>query len=597
MRKDDEKDLELGALCTSIQRDRLVLARQRQIRVEMVRDYAGPYWGSPWTENDFDTQPLNMMQLYVSVMSRGLIAKNPRVGITTYSRPAKPVAHAMQEWTNKHLPKIDFAETLKRIVHDGFFTSAIAKVGICSPGEAMKSGWKMKAGDPGIWNVDFDDFVYDTHARDFRDVSYIGHRWRCPRAALVKMFGKKAPEASEDRIFNLEGDERINMLGRGLYGDSKEWIDWVDLWEIYLPHRGVIVTLADDYMTGAAENGKTAKALKVQKWIGPDRGPYHVLSLITIPGNAMGKGPLQDLWDMHRAINNIFRKLIRQAQRQKEVLLVQGGADADGNRLVKTNDGEGVRVDNPGACQTAKFGGPNNENYVLAIDLIQRFSKQAGNLDALGGLDEQGKTATSAKLLSQNAATGMADMQATVVQYVREVVESMLWFHHHHPSKTMQVEHGPPEASIVREVTPAMRQQVPWEMLDIEIAPYSLAPKSPQEHIATLNQIVQTTLLPMMGLAQQQGVGFDMRKWLAKIGEGLDEPDLQELLVDVPPPQAPPSGGGEEPGAPGPQTTTHVRENVPQRTQAGDQMNLRNALMGVNPGGNPNSNGKAMGSV
>ncbi len=83
-----------------------------------------------------------------------------------------------------------------------------------------------------------------------------------------------------------------------------------------------------------------------------------------------------------------------------------------------------------------------------------------------------------------------------------------------------------------------------------------------------------------------------MAGYLKLQAELNDEPDLEDLIhFQEPPQEAPP--GPQQPGQAGPQTTTHVRENMPGRTQQGDQMNLRNSLLGVNAGGSPNgqSNG------
>ncbi len=98
-----------------------------------------------------------------------------------------------------------------------------------------------------------------------------------------KLYNRKAaanlPE-SYDSLYNEQGDERINTLGRGYYlQDVEEFEPYVDLWEVYLPRQRLVLTFSDDMLTGAV-GGEIDGALRVQRWIGPDCGPYHLLGMI-----------------------------------------------------------------------------------------------------------------------------------------------------------------------------------------------------------------------------------------------------------------------------------------------------------------------------
>src|SRR5207253_775171 len=136
----------------------------------------------------------------------------------------------------------------------------------------------------------------------------IGHRYRAPleviRNSKIYSKGRKDLSPSTDTAYNLEGDERISMIGRTYLGmDSEEFEDFVDLWEVYLPRHRMVLTLIDDQLTGASKtgmtNGSPADALRAQHWLGPETGPYHLLSYGMVPGNAMPKAPIMDLIDLH----------------------------------------------------------------------------------------------------------------------------------------------------------------------------------------------------------------------------------------------------------------------------------------------------------
>lgn len=598
-RKTKEKDLDLGRLCVAINRSRLALARQRQVRVDMVRDYAGPYWGAEWEALGSlrKSQPINVLALYVTVVGRSIISKNPKVLLSTFNKQHKPVVSAMQSWCNRELERSGFETTLKRAVLDAFWSLGVIKVALATPGDAAASSWKLKAGHPFAQRVDFDDFAFDIKCRDLREAYWIAHRFRVPLDAAQAFYGKKANlEADIEPLYNLEGDERINVMGKGTYGDTEDYDDFVTLWEVYDRRHKVIVTLNDAYLGGAESQQAgdyRAKALKVQRWLGPDEGPYHFLGFGTVPGNAMPVGPLQNIWDLHDATNRIFRKLIRQAERQKEITFYQSNPE-DAERVKNAADGDFCKVENPQMIQKVEFGAPNQQNWVLGNDLFRYASLLAGNLETAGGLAPQAKTAHQEAQLDRNSSGMLSDLAQTANNYTSKVLEAMCWYWHHHPSQMMTSEFalpGLPNISITRRVQPQQRFAIPFEDMDIKVDPYSMTHKTPDQRLATLNQIVTQILIPMAQIAQSQGVAFNMKAYLQKVAELTDEPFVNEIVQMSEPPQE--SGGigsGEgAPPAPGGERRT-IRENVPMRTQQGDRMNLQNALMGVDQGGA--SNGK-----
>jgi hypothetical protein len=177
----------------------------------------------------------------------------------------------------------------------------------------------------------------------------------------------------------------------------------------------------------------------------------------------------------------------------------------------------------------------------------------------------------------------------------------MCWYYHHDPIGVMRSYHQTEMKSSTAEIriAPQDRQQVRFEDMDIRVDPYSMQQQTPKQRLAALNQIVQQTVMPMMQLLQQQGVAFDVNAYLQKAAQYLDSPDLSEIVtIQEPPPQATGGeGGGGGPGMPQETTRNYNRTSSPGRTQRGDDMNKVSALMGVNPGGNPETNGAMNGAA
>lgn len=590
----DNIDKIVARLCKAISRSRYSLRQAREERREAAKQFVGIHWSEDGAR---EPVPMNMLALYVSIVGRNLIAKNPRVLLSTFDKQNKPIVHAMQTWVNQRIEQIRYANTIKRVVVDALFSVGILKVALATPADSAIVGWNLLAGTPFAERVDLDDFVYDVHARDFAEAAFIGHRIRLPLEAIKgsKFYDRKVRKGlapSTDQPYNVEGDERIGLMGRGFYSmDDEEMEDMVTLWEIYLPRHRKILTLPDDL------SGPSMEILSEQRWIGPDTGPYHFLGLGgTVPGNAMPKGPIQDLVDLHVFINQCYRKLMRQGLDQKELLLIAGGAMEDGDRIQKASDGDIIRSDHPERAQAVSYRGPNQQIMALFIDAIQRFSYLCGNLDMMGGLSPQSQTLGQDRMLQENASHTIKSMQDDTIDFVGRTLSAMCWYWAKDPYTVMKSTHtlqGQHDFSITRLITPQMRNQVPFEELGVRVEPYSLQSKTPKQRMAEFTQMVGQ-IVPMMPLYQAQGIGLDLNFFLEKAAEWMDMPDLSSLVTvqEPPPPQGAPGGdgGGDIPQMGG-QEKTNTRISMPGRTQAGNDKNMVSSMLGVNPGGSAETNG------
>lgn len=588
----------IGRLCDAVRKARLVLRKFRLERLAIVKEYLGNHWSE---EGARLPVPLNLIAMYCNIVSRSLIAKNPRVMLSTFERQQRATVRAEEMWVNQEIEKVNLAATLQRSVLDGLVGGpGIVKVALATPSDSSIAAWDLPVGNPFAESIDLDDFVFDIHARDFREVGFIGHRYRVPIDTIrdSRLYSKFRKELTPqpDNFYNAEGDERISTIGREFYSNQEEYEDMVDLWEFYIPRQNLILTLADEDLTGPGQN-----ILREQKWVGPDTGPYHLLSFMAVPGNAMPKSPCQDLIDLHMACNNMIRKLIRQAANLKQNIFVQGGADEDGNRILKANDGEILKVDNPQAINAAgAVLAPNQQLFALLMQFKEFFNYAAGNMDMMGGLAHESPTATQDELLSKGAGGQIQDMQETTLKHTTQVCKALLWYWHHHPQLHMQVHEAIPGMQgmvVKRQASAQQRQSVGLADLQIQVDPYSLQAKTPQTVMQELDQMVTQVLIPMMPLLQPQGISLDANAYLKLKSQLMNNPQIEDILTLVEPPDqnqmTPHSGVGGQGGPPQPQmpqntTRTYERVSRPGRTQKGNAMDLANKLMGAPTGGNPN---------
>ncbi len=599
-------EVSITDLCDSIRASRKVLEPFRRSRLEAVRKYAGDQWSF---ETSYVRRPINFISLYLQIISRNLISHDPRALLTVHDKQYKSVVSAMQDWVNPELVAMGFADEMQRVVVDALYSIGIMKVALASPSESEMSGWNLPAGQPYACRIDLDDFVFDPHARDLREVSWIGHRSRVPLdslkdSKLYEAAKRKFVQPNHDKQFNETGDERISMLGRQyVSNDFIEAYQYCDVWEIYLPReRMILCLLSEDGGTPMAIDFKGKDAPFYQKdWVGPDKGPYHILNLMPpVSGNPMPKGPIQDIIDMDEALNGLTQKLIDQAARQKELLAYSGMADSDAARIKDAPDGEVIRVDNVDKVKPMGFGGPSPINQQFSLALWEMLNKISGNLELTGGLAAQSRTASQDKMLNANSSRSVQDMQQVTIKYSADVTKSLCWFWHHHPQKTMTSYHPIPglQNPIKRKVTPAQRQQVPFEAIGVELDPYSFQYQTPQDRMAFVNQTVSQIITPLMPLLQQQGVYFDVAKYLEMIGDYGNSPDLKDIINigGAPAPQGPQDQGQDQgqdqPPMPGNTTRTYNRVNQSEATNQGQSKAMQQTLLGQNPGGRPSANGQ-----
>lgn len=592
------KEFDPDALCKAAYRSRLALRYPREVRVHAIKQRAGFYYS---TDAAPMPMPINMLEMIHTIVGGRLVSNNPQVTISTDLPDAKPVAEAIESWVNKQIVRIGLRETLSEAATNSIDWFGIVMVSLATPGTAAMTGWNIQAGEPFAENVDPDDYVWDLHSRRIDQPAWEGHRFRIPLSVAKSMYGKQRNqdplEATDDKIYNIEGDERPSLISRTILLGEDELEDMIDLWHFYIArHRMCVILRDDDLMGSCTTSGGKARVLDAYKWIGPDKGPYHKFVLKNIPNNSMPKGMIQDALDLNESINLIARKIMRQADRQKEVILATNAASKDAEKIFKTSDGEGAYVDRPDQVKAVFWGGPNQQNFQLLNAFIDRLSWLMGNLEVQGGLSQEAGTATQEKLLQENSSATMQNMQQRTMNGVISVVNSLCWFWYHNPYKVMSVTYylpGSPSVKAPLQVHPHPGDQAQdpnkmyrtWKLedLNLHIDPYTVQYQTPQQIQQAIDSVVKEVILPMMPILQANGVQFDIRTYLEKMAKKRQLPDLQEFIkmVRTQVQGASPEQQDQSMGPVKPATTNrnYTRRSEPG-TQAGQQMQYGNHMNG-----------------
>ena len=522
---------EAGRLARAVSLAHKSLQGYRENRLRVVTQTTGANYSDP---DSGTPEPvlLNLLSIYDQTVGRAIISKEPRLMLSTHRDRDKPPVRLMQDWANRELEDMRFADTILRLALDAFNAVGIAKVALSTPADSALAGWNRPAGSAFVERVDLDDWFVDIGAKDFNQVEFEGHFYRVPLAVAKKQFPRYAGKfkATQRRQYNSGGDDTVNTLSPGERSDYEGYEDHVELCEVYCPRQRSIKVFDGSLMSQGG--GYDDAPIETRDWVGPPSGPYHHLCFNLVPGNLLPIGPKQHLVDMHVSINGVLNKLVRQAQRQKSVLPYAGADTSDVEKLERSSDGGLFKVNgDPGLLKELRFGGPDAANYQFMEALWRLADWAAGNLSILGGLAPQSRTATQDKMLNENSTRMVADMSGTTLRFITDIAQALCWYWWHDPFQVMRATWAPsgmPGMAVERALTPRERMQTPWSELRVKIDPYSLIHKTPEGRLQFLNGVVNQ-LTPMTPLLAQAGQVFDPQFYLQKIAEYGDEPDVLGL--------------------------------------------------------------------
>ena len=562
-------------LKASVDMSRRRLEPFRERRHRAIREYVGHNYSDTGTS---DIVPANFLELAVNVYIRNLAATAPRVMISSSDRALKPTAAAFESAINEMLIEINAESTLKQWVMEALFALGVVKVGI-TPIDQMagEMGFLHDAGQPFMDVVTLDDWVHDISAMEYERATYSGDLYKLPfdyikESGLFDKTEKIVPDV--DTRLNEQGDWRAETVSRGFGAyDHELFGEWVRVWDIWLPEANQVVTIPYE---------SDGQPIRVVDWDGPEHGPYHMLNYTEVPGNLMPLSPVMTWMDLHDLSNRLFRKLGRQAERQKTITVFAAGAEQDAKVIMEGDDGDLVRSDQPDKTREVRYGGIDNENLAMFLQTKDLFFTLAGNLDALGGLSPQSRTLGQDELLNANASQRVIDMQDKTVASVGNVMRSLAWYEWTDPVRTRKLSRRIPNTT--RDVSiswdPDTRE---GDFVDynFKIDPYSMQHQSPGMKLQGIASIMNQFVAPYMEMMQQQGLVVDFDELFNLVAKYSNQPELKGVLKLSPTPVERAGASGESTPKSSPVTTRNqVRTNIPGASRGGKDDVMSRILMG-----------------
>jgi hypothetical protein len=466
---------------------------------------------------------------------------------------AREYANLLGLALDQHDMKIDIRNTYRRVIVDAIFTLGILKTGLAQSDSVYVFDDEM--GQNSLDNgsvytdaVDFDNFVVDPACKDylFRDATFMGDKIAVPRKMLLDSglykndLIERLPRCGDvTRDHDKGSDVSMNNI------DKEENValqDTVEIYEIWVPAANAIVTVpgsneisVDDY-------------LRVADYYGVKEGPYTFLTLTPpVPSNPMPI-PMVGIWyDLHVLANRMAKKIVEQAERQKDIIAYRRVASDDAEEMKDAGDGEAVACDDPDAIRTLSFGGQQNSNVNHLDSLENWFNMMAGNPSQVGGQNIEAKSATAANILQQNSGIGLEDMRDMVYQMAASEARKRAWYFHTDPMMRIPLTKRQPMMAPV----PGAEWMLAPQMQDIQVIltpeqrsgdyidyTFEIEPESMQRMDSAKRLQQEMTfaqqILPAAATAAQlmisMGLPFDVQAFILRMAKDMGIKWMDEVL-------------------------------------------------------------------
>jgi len=271
-----------------------------------------------------------------------------------------------------------------------------------------------------------------------------------------------------------------------------------------------------------------------------------------------------------------MRKVGRQANRQKEVLVAEQGAEKGAGIIRESSDGGVVIVPRGTLAQmeTMKYGGADPLMMQALIWSLQTTDTEGGNLQSLGGLGPSAETFRGDKLIHDTASGLIRFLQLGLMRTAKSVLRKHAWWtwvEDIRDFKGWTSVPGEHDIPIEWHFTAEERE---GDFLDYNFTldPHSLVDRTPQEKAQGVMELWNNMILPSADMLMQSGQMPNAAETVRYICKQLNVP-FDILLKEMDPAMKQQVLGQIE---------------APQRLKTSHTVNERISRPGTTPNGNNN---------
>lgn len=426
---------------------------------------------------------------------------------------------------NRMAMLLNLGETARNIAADSFFGYGIFKVGVGYMPLSAQAATGLRVG-PCVWRVSQEQFVYDTFASSWDNVSYAGDDYLMPLSDAQEMYPNSADKLAT--MIDMDRLDQQHVLARPTRAYMPE--EMVRLIDVYFPALRVVATwvIRNHNLKSVSD-----EPIAIRDYDGHWSGIYQVLSHLYSPDELVPIAQAESVKALHFLFNDLLDITSNQAREAKVNPIYQVGAEKDMIRVMNADDRKPVGVMNPTQFGSFEVPGPTQSQTAYMSALMQLFDKFVPTSDQ----PMLAPTATQAGLGRQTTNAVVAEARRKfnrVLQLVGYKLGHLLLNNNEltlpsarplHAASTIQVDttwrpaHQDPRNGIIDD-------------FDVAIDPFPLVYKSPEEKQQQLMQSIQ--VITQVGQARAMGTPISVEKTIDLLA-GYGQPELKSLFEEADP--------------------------------------------------------------
>jgi hypothetical protein len=536
--------------------------RYRKARSMFLREYTGQYYRDE--QGMSGDEPINLIFQTVKTYVPNMITQNPITDVSTEYMVYKGYADMLGLATDKTVVDIKLKDSLRAWVVSAIFSFGIMKVSLAASDNMIVDGdHNIDPGQVYAEVVDLDDFVFDPVCTDLRKSTFFGNRVRVPRQTLLDDPSYDKKLVMKLPVSKVSSSDRAESMTKRNTAVSETYTlqDYVDVVELWIPEANALVTISDPQQI--ILDGY----LRTVDYHGPSEGPYVFLNYSPpVPGNPLPVAPVSLWYDLHMIANRTFKRMMDQADRQKDILAYSPAFADEAQDILDAEDGDSVAVSDPNAAQVMSFGGANNQNEHMVNQMQMWFNYVAENPDQMAGNMSKAtkgskETATRTQAMQSNMSVGLGDAQNITTDATAEVTKRIAWYLHTDPLIELPLTKRTTGGEFQQIVLTPEQRQGDFLAYTFKIRAKSMVPTDPvtrarlmtefatniMPNVINAANIAMTMMVPfnvrrcITDLAEQQGLTADIMGW-------FDDPEFMQrmqLRLQLGPQNEGKSGGGQ----------------------------------------------------
>lgn len=501
----------------------------RRQRTALIQRYVGPHWGQ---QNRRPRSIVNLIAQTIQALLPALALNNPRVVMRPTRAELQTEAMILERLVNQTFVELDAAEEVYReMVMDAMVSPiSVSYTGLrTSRRMPTVPGQTYDPGEPYMRVIDWSDYSLDPACKDLRSRGWEAFKTRLDKRALLESPAFADRREVIDKLNTIEDgaykhDDEAVMDGRDHRG-QQALTQTIEVWQgcIYAGDGIYEVTVP------TRECGKAA-ILRIERYEGPDGGPFDHLTFYRVPGSPLGVPLCSIIRDVAEALDNIADKYVRGAEKSKTGIAYTPAGKDDAQSLTEASDFFSVKTESPDSVKVLDIDLTRPE-LMQALAAMQTWGNTlAGNPTLIGGAGKISDTATEADILAARSGIRLIDLQQRVATIAKAHARKLAFFLATNPMADYMVPMPIPGSSetIMLPYTADSIQGRPDEYLyDVDVT--SMAGMTPEVRSARLLQAVQVfgANIPLI----QAGI-IDGRALLRVMQREMGISGLDEVIVD-----------------------------------------------------------------